>query len=265
LAQICASKLRISERSLGDEYYYQSLPLCIIDAVFSIGVRYEGVQAIVQRYCDFFQVQKIRSPKSEILPVVSQQESIPAFCQRFEAIGLERMTMEVFRNRQRTSTRNGILKSEAVLHFARVLKRHRINFLQDLDTALLSTALDADIRQIPGQKSGISLKYFFMLAGSDNFIKPDRMVIRFLEHATNRKGIPITEASALLIGAADELRGTFPHLTPRLLDYLVWNFQREKPSNPTATSTRQPARFRTKNKSRRYAQTAAVQMQIPMS
>lgn len=34
------------------EYYYSSVPLCVIDAVFSIGVRYGRVRAVVKRYCD---------------------------------------------------------------------------------------------------------------------------------------------------------------------------------------------------------------------
>ena len=36
------------------------------------------------------------------------------------------------------------------------------------------------MRAIPGQRSGISLTYFFMLAGSDDLVKPDRMLGRFL-------------------------------------------------------------------------------------
>ena len=34
--------LSLEHARLGEEYFYQSLPLCVIDAVFSIGVRYSG-------------------------------------------------------------------------------------------------------------------------------------------------------------------------------------------------------------------------------
>mgnify|MGYP003466554474 CR=1 FL=1 len=36
---------------LGDEYFYASLPLCVIDAVYSIGVRYGSVRNVIRRYC----------------------------------------------------------------------------------------------------------------------------------------------------------------------------------------------------------------------
>lgn len=36
---------------VAEEYGYASLPLCVIDSVFSIGVRYEGVRNVIERYC----------------------------------------------------------------------------------------------------------------------------------------------------------------------------------------------------------------------
>ena len=43
LVDFCKNTLTLEDVKLGDEFYYQSLPLCVIDAVFSIGVRYSGV------------------------------------------------------------------------------------------------------------------------------------------------------------------------------------------------------------------------------
>jgi hypothetical protein len=51
VAEHCERVLPLATASLGNEFYYQSLPLCVIDAVFSIGVRYEGVQNVIKRYC----------------------------------------------------------------------------------------------------------------------------------------------------------------------------------------------------------------------
>ena len=39
--------------------------------------------------------------------------------------------------------------------------------------------LEKKIKEIPGQKSGLSFKYFLMLVGNENLIKPDRMIIRY--------------------------------------------------------------------------------------
>ena len=55
------SVLNLSDAQLGAEYTYHSLSLCVIDAVFSIGVRYAGVQAVVQNYCDHFSLPLLRS------------------------------------------------------------------------------------------------------------------------------------------------------------------------------------------------------------
>ena len=42
LAKYCDLALNLKDANLSDEYFYQSLPLCVIDAVYSIGVKYAG-------------------------------------------------------------------------------------------------------------------------------------------------------------------------------------------------------------------------------
>lgn len=64
-----------------------------------------------------------------------------------------------------------------------------------------------------------------MLAGSDDLIKPDRMIMRFLEAALNRSA-SLADAQELLKGAAELLQREFQEMTPRLLDYAIWNYQR---------------------------------------
>lgn len=219
--------LKIASGRLSDEYYYQSLPLCIIDAVYSIGVRYEGVKNAVARYCAHFDLRRIRETRSA-LPPVHEQESVTAFCVMAERIGPASMANDVFRNRQRTSAKNGILKAEAVYRFAVVLREHGIEHLQDIPNVIGSTGLAADISSVHGQASGISLGYFFMLAGSDDLIKPDRMILAFLKSALDRS-VRMSEAQELLKAAAELLsKAKYPHLTPRLLDHLIWNYQRDQ-------------------------------------
>ncbi len=51
VALFCQEHLNLgSIVRLGDEYAYSHLPLCFLDAVWSIGVRYQGVQRVVKRY-----------------------------------------------------------------------------------------------------------------------------------------------------------------------------------------------------------------------
>ncbi|MFS0809480.1 hypothetical protein [Shouchella sp. 1P01AA] len=50
IANYCRQELDLKQAQLPDEYYYSHLTLCVIDSVFSIGVRYEGVRNTVKRY-----------------------------------------------------------------------------------------------------------------------------------------------------------------------------------------------------------------------
>ena len=136
----------------------------------------------------------------------------------------------IFANRQRTSARSGILKCEAVYRFALALRTRGTEYFQDVPAAAESRSLDRMIRDIPGQRSGISLQYFWMLAGSDDFIKPDRMILRFLNEALGRMVSP-AEAQTLLLNATERLRQLHPEITPRLLDHEIWKHQREQHVN----------------------------------
>lgn len=93
------------------------------------------------------------------------------------------MATELFVNSQRTSTSSGILKSEAVLQFLKVLEKHHVERFADIEKVFNNDDFENEIRAIKGQASGISLKYFYMLAGKEDLIKPDRMIIGFLKEA----------------------------------------------------------------------------------
>jgi len=215
--------LPLATARLSDEYYYQSLPLCVIDAVFSIGVRYSGTRSVVARYCEHTEQRRTRA--REALPPVSEQEAVSAFCDRPEQADPAVMAERVYGSRQRTSTKSGILKADAVARFARCLRVHGVEYLQDVPRVADSARFEAGIRAIPGQGSGISLQYFWMLAGSDDLIKPDRMVLRFLQSALSRP-VPAREAIALMRSACQQLATEYLGLTPRLLDHEVWKHQR---------------------------------------
>jgi hypothetical protein len=228
--------LPLATARLGDEYFYQSLPLCVIDAVYSIGVRYGGVQRVVARYCEWSGSRAFRTGRAS-LARIDEQESITGFCERAERIGPAAMADTVFANRQRTSSRGGVLKAEAVYRFASVLRAHGLNFFQDIPAAIDDSRLESDILCIPGQGSGISLNYFWMLAGSDEFIKPDRMILRFI-HGVLGRPVSSVEALLLLKGATHRLQAQFPNLTPRLLDHEVWKYQRQLAGRAESTRPR---------------------------
>ncbi|WP_371323173.1 hypothetical protein VX159_12240 [Dechloromonas sp. ZY10] len=229
-------KLVLASAKLPDEYFYSSLSLCVIDSVFSIGVRYQQVQAVVNRYCDYYNLnQDRRTPP----PVAEQERRLESLVMRINQLGVQAFAEQVVKNRQRTSTRNGILKAEAVKFFAESLIKNGIQTFQDAIEATRDPQKERGIRKaiksIPGQRSGISLQYFSMLAGSDDFIKPDRMILRFVQPVLGRS-VALDEAQALLAATVRFLNNSYPTLTPRLLDYILWNYQRgakeAKPCSP---------------------------------
>lgn len=215
--------LPLHAASLGSEYFYQHLPLCIIDAVFSIGVRYTSTTNTVRRFCCFYNLTQNR-PCLHYPPTASQL-SVREFCNLPEQQDPHTMASIVYRNCQRTSARSGILKAEAVLRFGQCLVNHGVNYFQDLQKVVNSHGFEQAIRAIPGQRSGVSLHYFWMLAGNDQLIKPDRMVLRFLSSALGRE-VRIAEAQSLLAESAKVLQQNYPSLTPRLLDHEIWKYQR---------------------------------------
>jgi hypothetical protein len=205
-----SEKLDLPNVKLTDEYSYPSLPLCVIDAVFSIGVRYRAVRRVVAAW-----------------RAVHQPNTISDALLATGCLTGEELAQAYFGgNRQRTSTRNGILKADAVIRFLQALQRAGIeDFPEARDERRLEVAWEG-VRVIPGQRSGISFGYFQMLAGDETRIKPDRMICRFVAAALGEPEIVPDRARHVIEGACELLRQDFPHLTPRLLDNAIRGYQR---------------------------------------
>jgi hypothetical protein len=224
IVNYCRNNLDLSKARLADEYSYRSLPLCVIDTIFSIGARYQSTDLTVKRFCAYFGLERLSLVR---YPDPASQISISEFLAIYDRIGIEEMANQVYQNRQRTSTRNGVLKAEAVWRVGVLLHGHGVEYLQDVDSVIGERDFEEKFQAIPGQASGISLRYFYMLVGSDNYVKPDRMISRFIRSATN-KNLSIEEMHQAIVSAAKLLSTEYPHLTPRLLDNLIWNYQRQR-------------------------------------
>ena len=207
------------------EYYYASMPLCVVDSVFSIGVRYEGVKNTVDRLCINYNITQ-KAKRIATVPKVEDQLPTSEFLKFFGDTPPETLAEEIYGNRQRTSVKNGILKAEAVVRFLSVLNDFGVQYYQDVPKIVSNDSFEFCIKNIPGQGSGISLKYFLMLAGNDKLIKPDRMIIRFLQDATGIK-FNLVECETILVGVSAVLNKNGVKMTPKLLDRLIWSYQRD--------------------------------------
>jgi hypothetical protein len=205
------------------EYEYAALPLCVIDAVFSLGVRYESTWRTVCDWCARYHWEKERARAAEERTVTEFLHILQPYENRWE-----QMATDVFRNRQRTSTRSGILKAEAVFRFAKTLQRFGVDTFADILKFGLRDDLRREIKSIPGQGSGLSFNYFLILAGNKDAVKADRMVTRFVANALGQRDVPQELAETLVREASRILRLEFPKLTPSLLDHAIWKYQRDQ-------------------------------------
>jgi hypothetical protein len=193
---------------------YDSVGLALIDAIWSIGVRYQSVETVIARY------------RAERLAAGHDAEADrPEDVRRFiEACGGPEGFALRMRNHQRTSSRNGILKAEAVLHEARILEQERVSVPADLAGASEErlTHLQGRWSAVRGQASGISWRAFCMLVGLAE-VKPDRMIRRYVASALGRSG----ETAVGVEEARDVVMATAAHLgvSPRALDYAIWSYQ----------------------------------------
>jgi hypothetical protein len=215
--------LRNLDAPLPDDEWYSSLALCAIDAVYSIGVRYEAVQGSIRTFCRWAHWEKDlkRAPR---------EYTMSEFVTLLDSFNRdwEKMADTAFCNHQRTSTRGGILKAEAVFKFAKILKQYGIEKYENIPASGLPYKVAADLQGITGQGSGLSYKYFLMLAGNTREVKGDRMITRFVGEAVGSPGISGEYAEDLVRAAATTLQPEHPSLTAYKLDNLIWNYQRDK-------------------------------------
>ena len=201
------------------EQRWASLSACVLDAVWSIGARYDGVVVpLVRRVLDDGASGPLLSPG----PPIDDVHPLSRFVERFPD---EDSLLEVAQNRQRTSTRSGITKARAALGYARVLLDHGIDDVAAANQALSSppllASIDNRLRRVRGEgQYGIRRGYFWMLCGDDGRIKPDRMVLRWLApHGVRDPHV----AQQLLIDVAEFLtREGATKVTPWEVDHAIW-------------------------------------------
>jgi hypothetical protein len=134
LVAYCREHLALAGAHLPEEYRYAGVAHCVLDAVFSIGVRYEATRAVVARYCNARGIERLRP--SESFPPIDAQEPLSVFVEFMESMGSDEFATKIVHNQQRTSTKSGILKAEASLRFSKVLRTFSVEYLQDLSCCL---------------------------------------------------------------------------------------------------------------------------------
>lgn len=184
--------------------YPTSLALGLIDSIWSLGVNYDRhVVPVLNRYREH-SPQAVTDGPRQLLEVLSHSPH-GAFS-------------DLVQNNQRTSTRSGILKGDAVVMAAELMISHSVQtpeHLRNLHGAA-AESLHRGWRAIPGQRStNTGWRYLLLLAGAQQS-KPDRMVLKFLRSALGRNVTP-DEGHALLAALAER-----DGLDLRAFDHRIW-------------------------------------------
>lgn len=198
---------------------YPSAPICALDAIFSLGVRYKAVENVINKFCKAFNINWETSDKktSDLLKEIEEKK--------------KDLTNEQFAkkylNLNKTSSTNGILKASAFVEALNIMKKYKIETCEDIKNKA-DENFESAYKSIKGQKYGTSLHYFYMLCGNDNLVKVDRHIKRFSCQALEKNELNVGDIQILFKKADDILKEEYPDMTPRRLDYIVWRYMRNQ-------------------------------------
>ena len=194
---------------------YESLTLALIDAVWSIGVRYTGVLNVLHRYRAARRgagADPDRDTPADLVAFIGSCGGPDAFA-------------AAVNNRQRTSSRNGILKADAVLRVAQVLVDAEVQTPEDLAAATpdqlaeVAPPLDGDPRTGLRPLMGL-LPHAGGPPGRQG--RPHGAALRRRRPRCRRaRGLPARGAQALITGG----RHATPGQPTSRLDYAIWLHQ----------------------------------------
>lgn len=226
-AKLVADRIRrlinMKNAKLSCEFFPAHLSVALIDAIFNPQLDYfKIVVALIERYCRHFGLDRFRQDK-ENLPAIEEQETLDDLIAHYKKeCGLNGMRKKVFLSDHR-SPGTKIYKSDNVLHAACALKKIGINTLQDA----CRMSKDPDgikkikcaLLRLPGIGER-TVHMLLMYLGNDDFVKGDVHVCRFVADSLGVKKVSAEDAECLVRKAARILG-----VSPRLLDYKIWEYQ----------------------------------------
>lgn len=202
------------KRNLGEQHlwatpggYPDSLALCIIDAIYSTGSHYNSVVNVINKY------RRARGHNDGASGLL---------CSINDAGGPRAWAKSVAGNEKPAHTRPGApLKAEVIEQAARLMVDLRIDTVGQLVDAVQDSPKDNPVldrwTRLPSQSSKVTYHYLLILIGLPS-VKPDRMVLRFLERALGPTADLSTDRAVQLISAAAKSM----EVSTSALDHVIW-------------------------------------------
>ncbi|MGB3764447.1 MAG: hypothetical protein WA966_14630 [Ornithinimicrobium sp.] len=212
--------VKLAKKELGDTDSWpppvrlNGLGLCVMNAVYSTGNRSSAVVRVLDRYRDLRR-ERGCDPESDtpddVIAEIERQRGPEGFA-------------DTLNNRWRAwQSRQAPYKTEVIYGAARLLQRSGVQTSDRLSLVLEAPGerdrIKAEWLALPGQRSGLTWRYFLMNAGVPG-VKADRMIIRWISRAVERR-VTARDAESILLGAAGRMG-----VDAGLLDHAVWAYQR---------------------------------------
>lgn len=208
----CENNLNIKEVM---NYRYKSLPICLIDCVYSLRAKYDSVTIrIVQRYADMYLNGDI----------YSDADTVSNFIQHMDEIGHQAFADNVVRNHQKLA--RNIPKEEVCYKLAQYLHYLHIENLEDFQKFESSELLEIVIKSVKGIGDA-GANYLFMLAGDDDRCKLDVHIHHCIKDACGCN-ISNKECQILFTDTVTIMKEKYPDLTVRMLDGIIWRKYQSK-------------------------------------
>lgn len=194
-------------------YGYRSLPICIIDCVYSLRAKYETITLpIVQRYADAY----LNGDK------YAEGDTISALLDHINSCGGPQLFAKIVIKNHQKLGRSLTPKEDTVYQLARYLKLLRIETIDDFRQFESPELLEVVIRAVRGI-SDAGVNYLFMLAGDSNRVKPDVHIHHCIVDACG-KDVTNEECQMLFTEAVEILKAKHKDLTVAALDNSIWRF-----------------------------------------
>ena len=214
-ADYCRQNFVLQESAITN---YQSLPVCLIDCIYSLRAKYYRVTVpIVKRYVQIYMEGNVESPKDTISNLVQHIG---------ECGGPKAFADHVLENHQELGGKAHIPKENALLQLATYLKLLHIETIDDFREFESPELLEIVIRAVKGMGDA-GTNYLFMLAGDPNRCKPDVHIHHCIRDACG-EDVTNEECQILFQETVEILKAEYPLLTVRGLDGIAWRYYQAK-------------------------------------
>lgn len=205
-AEVCERE--IQDWSMGVEYNYKSLSVCIIDCIYSLRVKYNAVVVpIINRYAEKYLDGK----------AAEGVEKCSDLIKHINDVGTEKFANDILMN---GTFSGGILKSVVVRDLATKFVELEIESISDFRNYTDEAGLMRAMLSVKGVGDAAA-NYMFMLAGDPSKCKPDVHIRRFVENACGQN-ISDAKIQELFTETVKILSKKHPGLTVRMLDGIIW-------------------------------------------